>query len=92
MVSCMNGVKVEKAHYPQLNTVLMIEDAVKRHSGEYTVTQLWKKLDKKMMYQTYRTAIDYLVDSRKMAVKNKKLIWIFNPELMDRLLAESEEV
>jgi hypothetical protein len=88
----MNEVKIEKAHYPQLNTVLMIEDAVRRYSGNYTVTQLWKRLEKKMMYQTYRTAIDYLVDSRKIAVKNKKLIWIFNPELMDKLLSESEEV
>jgi hypothetical protein len=88
----MNEVKIGKVHYPQLNTVLMIEDAVKRHSGEYTVTQLWKRLKKKMMYQTYRTAIDYLVDSRKIAVKNRKLIWIFNPELMDKLLSESEEV
>ena len=82
----------EKVHYPQLNTVLMIENTIKEHNGEYTVTQLWKKLEKKVMYQTYKTAIDYLIYSRKIAVKNKKIIWIFNPELMDKLLAESEEV
>jgi len=44
------------------------------------------------MYPTYKTAVDYLMDSRKIAGKNKRLIWIFNPELMDKLLAESEEV
>jgi transcriptional regulator CtsR len=87
----MSAAKIEKTHYPQLNTILMIENAIKRHNGEYTVTQLWKKLEKKVMYQTYKTAIDYLLDSRKIAIKNKKLIWIFNPELMDRLMAESEE-
>jgi hypothetical protein len=87
----MSATKIEKTHYPQLNTILMIENAIKRHNGEYTVTQLWKKLEKKVMYQTYKTAIDYLVDSRKIAIKNKRLIWIFNPELMDRLMAESEE-
>lgn len=88
----MSAAKIDKLHYPQLNTILMIENAIKRHNGEYTVTQLWKKLEKKVMYPTYKTAIDYLVDSRKVAIKNKKLIWIFNPELMDKLLAESEEV
>ncbi|MFH1774522.1 MAG: hypothetical protein ABH874_06150 [Methanobacteriota archaeon] len=84
--------KIEKIHYPQLNTILMIENAIKQHDGEYTVTQLWRKLEKSVMYQTYKTAIDYLIDSRKVIIKNKKLVWIFNPELMDKLMARSEEV
>ena len=88
----MDAVKTGKIRYPQLNTVLMIENCIKQYSGDYTVTQLWKRLDKKVMYQTYKTAIDYLLNSKKVSVKNKKLIWIFNPDLMDRLVGESEEV
>lgn len=91
-MSAISEEETKKVHYPQLNTVLMIENAIKEYNGEYTLTQLWKKLDKKMMYQTYKTAIDYLIDSRKIIIKNKKIVWIFNPELMDKLLAKSEEV
>lgn len=83
--------KIEKIHYPQLNTILMIENTIKQHNGEYTITQLWRRLEKSVMYQTYKTAIDYLIESRKVIIKNKKLVWIFNPELMDKLLAKSEE-
>lgn len=84
--------KIEKTHYPQLNTILMIENAVKQYNGKYTITQLWRKLEKGVMYQTYKTAIDYLIVSRKIIIKNRKLIWIFNPDLMDKLIAKSEEV
>lgn len=91
MAALLSNIKTGKAHNPQLNTIVMIQDAIKKHNGDYTVTQLWKNLDKKVMYPTYKKAIEYLIDSRKVVVKNKKLIWIFNPELIDKLLSNSEE-
>lgn len=79
-------------HNPQLNTIKMVEVTIKKYNGEYTKTQLWRKLDKKMMYQTYKKIIDYLLESRKIIIQDRKLIWIFNPELMDRLIAKSVKV
>jgi hypothetical protein len=79
-------------HYPRLDTVLMVEEAIKNNDGEYTRTELWHNLDKKMMYQTFKIIVDYLIKSRKVVIKEDKVVWIFNPVLMDKLIGNSVEV
>ncbi len=74
-------------HYPQLDTVLMVEDFIREHSGEYKKRALWESLPKKMMYQTYCVVFDYLAESGKIAVDaDGKITWIFNPELVRKYL------
>lgn len=78
-------------HYPRLDTVLMIEDAIK-NAGDYPKrTELWKKLPKKVMYQTYKIVVDYLIDSRKiMLTKDDKLVWVFaDNKKLKKLIDES---
>ena len=65
-------------YQPKLDTIRMIEDFIKENNGEYSRTEIWKKLPKKMMYQTYKVAMDYLFESKKIVLKNKRVIWIFN--------------
>jgi len=78
-------------HYPRLDTVLMIEDAIKNANDYPKRTELWKKLPKKVMYQTYRIVIDYLIDSRKvMLTRDDKLVWVFaDNEKLKKLIKES---
>lgn len=39
------------------------------------------------MYQTFCVVFDYLKDSNKIAVdKNRKVAWIWNPELVKKYL------
>ncbi|MFH1239655.1 MAG: hypothetical protein V1672_00385 [Candidatus Diapherotrites archaeon] len=78
-------------HYPRLDTVLMIEDAIKNAKDYPKRTELWKKLPKKVMYQTYKIVVDYLIDSRKvMLTKDDKLVWIFaDNEKLKKLIEES---
>jgi len=53
------------------------------HSGEYRRRALWENLPKKMMYQTFKTIIDYLEESGKIAADiEKKICWIHNPDLV----------
>jgi hypothetical protein len=74
-------------HYPQLDTVLMVENFIKKHSGEYKKRSLWEHLPKKMMYQTYQIIFDYLLESGKIARdKENKICWIWNPELVKKYL------
>lgn len=76
-------------HYPQLDTVLMVEQFIREHSGEYRKKSLWENLPKKMMYQTYCVIIDYLERSNKIAFdKEGKLAWIWNPTLVKRYLTK----
>lgn len=74
-------------HYPQLDTVLMVEEFIREHSGEYKKRRLWEALPKKMMYQTFCVILDYLLYSNKIAFdKEGKVAWIWNPELVRKYL------
>ena len=76
-------------HYPQLDTVLMVEEFIRSHSGEYKKKSLWQNLPKKMMYQTYQIIFEYLIDSGKIAKDSEgKICWVWNPELVKKYLAD----
>ncbi len=75
-------------HYPQLDTVLMVEKYILEHSGELRKRRLWESLPKKMMYQTYCVIIDYLLDSGKIAVdRESKICWTWDPEGVKKYLS-----
>ncbi len=78
-------------HYPQLDTVLMVEEFIREHSGDYKKKSLWEHLPKKMMYQTYCVILDYLLYSGKIAVDRKGTIgWIWDPKGVKRYLSRPE--
>ena len=74
-------------HSPTLESVQMVEGAIEEYSGEYGKYQLWKKLPRKMMYQTFSVIVDYLEQSNKIVIDREgKLVWIWNPAAVRRLL------
>ncbi len=67
--------------YPRLDTVLMVEDFIKAHDGEFKKRKLWESLPKRMMYQTFCVIVDYLFYSRKISIDSEgKLGWVYYPE------------
>ena len=79
--------KNEILHYPQLDTVLMVEEFIKEHSGEFKKRKLWEHLPKKMMYQTFCVIFDYLLESSKIAVDREgKVGWVWDPEGVKKYL------
>jgi tryptophanase len=80
---------IKVLHYPNLDTVLMVEEFIRNNSGEYRKKALWEHLPRKVMYQTFNIILDYLSDSGKIAFdKDGKIAWIWNPELVRRFLSE----
>lgn len=80
---------IKVLHYPNLDTVLMVEEFIRNNSGEYKKKALWEHLPRKVMYQTYNIILGYLYDSGKIAFdKDGKIAWIWNPELVRRYLSE----
>lgn len=71
-------------HYPRLDTILMVEDAIKKAKEYPSKRQLWLSLKKKVMYQTFNIIISYLEDSGKIMIDRGKIIWIWNPELVKK--------
>ena len=65
---------------PTLNTVLMIEDTLKKAEEVLTIGQLKRMLPKQVMHQTLMAIIDYLEYSGKIVVYEDKVLWTFKPE------------
>ncbi len=67
--------------YPRLDTVIMVEKFIEDYSGEFKVYQLWKNLPKKVMYQTYKIILAYLLDINKIAIDSEgKIGYIWSPD------------
>ena len=80
------------ARSPTLDTVLMVEKAIENHSGEFSRTQLWKCLPRKVMWQTYLVILGYLESINKIAFdKDSKVAYIWNPPLA-KLLRKRKEI
>jgi hypothetical protein len=83
------GKDIKIIHYPQLDTVLMVEGFIKKHSGEFKKRSLWEHLPRKMMYQTFCIVFDYLTESGKIARDREgQICWIWNPKLVRKYLSQ----
>ena len=81
--------KREVLHYPQLDTVLMVENFIRCNSGEFGKRQLWERLPKKVMYQTFCVIFDYLTESGKIAADREgHIAWVWDPEGVRKYLAQ----
>jgi len=60
----------------------MVEEFISKYSGQYTQREIWKKLNKKVMWQTYKLIIEYLQDINKIIIdRDDKVVYIWNPNL-----------
>jgi hypothetical protein len=76
-------------HRPTLGSVIMVERTIQKYSKEHGKYQLWKKLPKKMMYQTFQVILDYLEKSGKIIIdKGGCIIWTYNPKRIKKLISE----
>ena len=74
---------------PRLDTVLMVEDTIKKLNYYPTKNQLWRALPKSVMWQTFNVILEYLQKSNKMLIdKNGEIVWIFadNPKIKELLV------
>ena len=76
-----------EASAPRLDTVLMVEEFIEKHSGDYTQIELFKNLPKKMMWRTFKLILYYLQDLNKIIInKDGTITWIWNPKLVEKYL------
>ncbi len=80
-------------HSPTLESVIMVEKTIEKYSQECGKYQLWKKLPKKMMYQTFLVILDYLEQSGKILIdKEGCIIWTYDPEGIKKLLSKGLKI
>ena len=70
-------------HEPQLDTILMVEKAIREAKSYPTKKTLLQSLPKQVQYQTFNRILEYLESSNKIVIDGRKIIWVFpdNPKL-----------
>jgi len=88
-----NGKKVE-GRYPNLMTVLMVEDYLKEHRDfPVKISELKVSLPRQVMHQTLSVILDYLWRSGKIIYGPKGVQWIYStPEHLKKMFEGSLEV
>ena len=67
------------SHWPTLNTVIMVENVLRKIEGStISVADLKKKLPRQVNHNTLMAILYYLEQSNKIAVNLKGITWIFN--------------
>lgn len=66
-------------HSPTLNTVIMVEDALKKAGKSViSIAELKRRLPKQVNHYTLMAILEYLEESNKIAVTLKGITWIQN--------------
>lgn len=65
-------------HSPTLDTVLMVEDALRKQDGPVSIEQLKRTLPKRVMDQSLRMILAYLENKGSILVGPKGISWIAN--------------
>ena len=80
--------------YPNLNTVLMVEDFLKENRDmPIKIADLKKRLPKQIMHQTLQVILEYLFRSGKIIYGPKGIQWIYSePEHLKKMMENSLEI
>ena len=80
--------------YPNLNTVLMVEDFLEKHRDiPIQISELKKMLPKQIMHQTLKIILEYLWRSGKIIYGPRGVQWIYSkPEHLKDMMEGSLEV
>jgi len=65
-------------HSPTLNTVLMVEDTLRKQDGPVSLEGLKRVLPKKVMDQSLRIILAYLESKGSILIGTKGISWIAN--------------
>jgi hypothetical protein len=77
-------------HDPTLATIRMVENSIRRSTNYPTKKALWQSLPRQVQYQTFKRIIDYLLESHKIILNDREIVWVFPDNAkLKRALAKS---
>ncbi|MBI5226886.1 hypothetical protein HY994_06685 [Candidatus Micrarchaeota archaeon] len=78
-------------HYPRLDTILLVEETIRKSPKELTRTGLYHVLEGRVMYQTLKVILDYLEKSNKITYSGNKVVWVFTNQKLDAAVARGRD-
>jgi hypothetical protein len=84
----------ETKRYPNLNTVLMVEDFLKKHRDmPIKISELKRRLPRQVMHQTLMIILDYLQFSGKILIGTKGVQWTYaSRENIEKMMRGALEI
>ena len=80
-------------HAPTLNTVIMVEETLKKMDSVVTIAELKRNLPKQVNHNTLKVILEYLEESNKIAVTIRGITWIHNTSpLLRKAIAQGLEL
>ena len=82
------------AHWPTLNTVIMVEETIKKSENSIiTVAELKRKLPRQVNHNTLILILEYLEKSGKIATSLKGITWVHtDSKLLRELIKKGTEI
>ena len=65
-------------HWPTLNTVIMVEETMKKMNSVFTIAELKRKLPRQINHNTLMLILKYLETSNKILASLEGITWIHN--------------
>ncbi len=72
-------------HYPRLDTVLNVEDVIKKAKDALSKNEIDRRLKTQIMRPTLNLILEYLEDSGKIVVLKEGIIWIYKEDISKKL-------
>ena len=66
-------------HYPNLKTILIVENILKNTDSLITKEELKRRLPMQIMHQTLNLILQYLDEKGMILDGRKGILWIYNP-------------
>ncbi|MFH1649630.1 MAG: hypothetical protein ABIA93_03705 [Candidatus Woesearchaeota archaeon] len=67
-------------HYPRLDTVLHVEEVIRKAKNPLSKNGIDRRLKKQIMRPTLNVILQYLEESGKIATPKEGIIWIFSED------------
>jgi len=85
--------QVQIMHSPRLSTVLMVEQSLRGAKQVIKISELKRRLPKKVMHGTILQILDYLQESGKILITTKGILWCYRtPAEMEKLKKNTLEL
>ena len=79
---------MEILHYPRLDTILNVENVLKKAEEAISKNEIDRRLEKQIMRPTLNVILKYLEDSGKIANLKEGIIWIYEEDISKKLKAK----
>lgn len=78
-------------HYPRLDTILSVEEILKKAKQPLSKNEIDRRLKKKIMRPTLNLIFAYLEESGKIIFLKEGILWIYKKDISKKLRTKVEK-